>query len=100
MTQQLCKGLLPSPIAFPSSSASQICFSPPGALKVCTEAGQERKIQEGEKIVGLRKRKGSQALLWLISPHSGKSLLPSPSQSSLPPHESQRRLLLLSNLEK
>lgn len=35
---------------------------------------------------GLRKGKGSQTFLWLISLHSGKSLLPTPSQSS--PHMS------------
>lgn len=43
-------------------------------------------------MLGLRKRKGSQTLLWLTSLHSGKSLLPTPSQTSLPPHESQGRL--------
>lgn len=40
--------------------------------------------------MGFRKRKGSKTLLWLISLHSGKSLLPAPSQPSLPPHMSHR----------
>lgn len=46
MTQQLYRGLLPSPT--PRGPASPICFSAPGAWQVCTKthqgAGQGRKI--------------------------------------------------------
>lgn len=58
----------------------------------------------GEATRGAEKRPGLRAKGQpdeaLVSPHSGKSLRPSHSQPSLPPHESQGRLLLLSNLEK
>lgn len=58
------------------------------------------KPKQVDKIPGLRKRKGSQTLTLAYFPAFRKITAPNPSQSSLPPHESLGRLLLVSNLEK
>lgn len=69
-------------------------------LRPIRRPARGEKPKHVDKIPGLRKRKGSQTLTLAYFPAFRKITAPNPSKSSLPPHESLGRLLLVSNLEK
>lgn len=96
MTQQLCRGLLPSPQL---PSLPNLLFSTRGLASLYIGQTAKKNLEECVKILGLRKRKGSRPDITLAYFPTFRKTTVLRSLNPPFPHMSQR-LQLLSNLEK